>query len=54
MCGMMHQGSIISTAAVFSNPPVTDPTDAPGDTTTYGNLPAVLADMAVGGNSARR
>ena len=28
---------------------MTDPTDAPGDTATYGNLPAVLADMAIGG-----
>jgi type IV pilus assembly protein PilY1 len=28
---------------------VTDPTDAPGDTSITGNLPAVIADMAIGG-----
>lgn len=33
----------------LSIPPVTDPTDAPGDTSVTGNLPAVIGDMAIGG-----
>lgn len=33
----------------LNTPPVTDPTDAPGDTSVTGNLPAVIADMAIGG-----
>ena len=35
--------------AGFNTPSVTDPTDAPGDTSVYGNIPAVLGDMAIEG-----